>query len=117
MPHIDLDAGIKSCGSAEDYIDALYVFRSSIDEKADEIELHAGNSDWTMFRLAVHSLKSMARLVGARNLGAIAADMERRADNKDYNGIKRGWMSFFMNTDASSSSLILSWRMKISAIS
>lgn len=88
VPHIDLDAGIKSCGSAEDYIDALYIFRSSIEEKSDEIEIYVGNSDWTMFRLAVHSLKSMARLVGARTLGNIAADMESRADNKDYNGIK-----------------------------
>ena len=88
VPHIDLDAGIKSCGSAEDYIDALYVFRSSIDEKADEIELHAGNSDWTMFRLAVHSLKSMSRLVGARTLSVMAQELEGKADNKDYKGIK-----------------------------
>ena len=88
VPHIDLDAGIKSCGSAEDYIDALYVFRSSIDEKSEEIESYAESSDWTMFRLAVHSLKSMARLVGVRTLGALAEDMESRADNKDYNGIK-----------------------------
>ena len=88
VPHIDLDAGIKSCGSAEDYIDALYVFRSSIDEKSEEIETCAGDDEWTMYRLAVHSLKSMARLVGARNLAALAADMEERADRGDHAGIK-----------------------------
>ena len=88
VPHIDLDAGIKNCGSAEDYVDALYVFHSSINEKSDEIELYAGNGDWTMYRLAVHSLKSMARLVGARTLGAIAADLEEKAADESYEGIK-----------------------------
>lgn len=85
VPHIDLDAGIGCCGSAEDYIDALYIFRSSIDEKSDEIALYSRNKDWTLYRLAVHSLKSMSRLIGARNLSEIAADLEQKIDNKDYN--------------------------------
>lgn len=85
VPHIDLDAGIRCCGSAEDYIDALYIFRSSIDEKSDEIALYSRNKDWTLYRLSVHSLKSMSRLIGARNLSEIAADIEQKIDNKDYN--------------------------------
>ena len=90
VPHIDLNAGIAGCGSAEDYIDALYVFRSSIDEKSADIESYLVNRDWTMYRLGVHSLKSMARLVGARNLAQMAAAMEEYAESENYTKIKDG---------------------------
>lgn len=76
VPHIDLVQGITNCGSAEDYLDALYIFHSSIEEKAAEFELFLRSEDWTMYALRVHSLKSMARLIGARKLGEDAAFLE-----------------------------------------
>ncbi len=89
VPQIDLKAGIKSCGSAEDYVDALYIFRSSIEEKADEISRCLEADDWTGYRLGVHSLKSMARLVGARALGDLAASLEECAENKNIGKIRQ----------------------------
>ncbi|MBQ7678733.1 MAG: response regulator [Butyrivibrio sp.] len=89
VPHIDLVAGIATCESAEDYVDALTIFRSSIESKADAIEHHLDNDDWEAFQLSVHSLKSMARLIGARSLQTAAAALEAAADEGDYNLIQR----------------------------
>ena len=83
VPHIDLVAGITNCGSAEDYLDALYIFYSSIEEKTDEIRSFLKSCDWTMYALRVHSLKSMARLIGAKKLGDLAARLENAARNDD----------------------------------
>lgn len=84
VPHIDLVAGIANCGSAEDYVDSLFIFHSSIQDKSYEIEHYLVEEDWTTYGLRVHSLKSMARLVGARNLGEYAANLERAAKCGDH---------------------------------
>jgi CheY-like chemotaxis protein len=88
VPHIDLVAGIANCGSAEDYLDALYIFYSSIEEKAEEIRSFLNSSDWTMYALRVHSLKSMARLIGAKKLGDLAARLEDAARKDNHKSIR-----------------------------
>ena len=45
--------------------------------------------DWTRYRLGVHSLKSMSRLIGARALCEMAASLEECAGNKDLERIRR----------------------------
>ncbi len=89
IPQLDLNAGVTNCGDHEDYLDALYIFYSSVDEKADELENFLEYEDWTMYALRVHSLKSMARLVGAKKLGKIAAMLEAAAREDNYSLIKR----------------------------
>ncbi len=89
VPHIDLVAGITNCETAADYVDALYIFHSSIIEKAGEIEYYLQNGDWTMYKLCVHSLKSMARLVGARMLHEKAASLEAAAGDNAFDVIQR----------------------------
>ena len=84
VPHIDLALGITNCESAEDYMDALYVFYSSIEEKAEEISSAFNNEDWTMYTLRVHSLKSMASLVGAKKLSEAARTLESAAREADH---------------------------------
>ncbi len=84
VPHIDLVAGVSNCGSADDYMDALYIFYSSIEEKSEEIERFLRNEDWTMYALRVHSLKSMARLVGAEKIGETAAALEKAVGEEAY---------------------------------
>ncbi|HAG69077.1 MAG TPA: hypothetical protein DCL38_03800 [Lachnospiraceae bacterium] len=88
VPHIDLVSGITNCGSAEDYVDALYIFHSSISEKAADIRTYLENEDRTMFRLTVHSLKSMSGLIGARALREKAAFLETCAGNGDLKGMR-----------------------------
>ena len=84
VPHIDLVAGVANCETAEDYVDALYVFHSSIEEKSDDIEFSLEMEDWIMYGLRVHSLKSVAALVGARDLSEQAKALEAAANESDY---------------------------------
>ena len=76
VPRIDLVAGITTCGTAGDYMDALYVFFSSVGEKSEEIEELLKKEDWNGCSQALHSLKSMAGLVGARKLADAASVLE-----------------------------------------
>ena len=94
IPQLDLSAGVNNCGDHEDYLDALYIFYSSVDEKADELENFLEYEDWTMYALRVHSLKSMARLVGAKKLGKIAAMLEAAAREENYDLIRRETSDF-----------------------
>ncbi|WP_081669091.1 response regulator [Butyrivibrio sp. VCB2001] len=89
IPQLDLGVGVTNCGDYEDYLDALYIFYSSVDEKADELGFFLEYEDWTMYALRVHSLKSMARLVGAKKLGKTAAMLEAAAREENYSLIKR----------------------------
>ncbi len=89
VPHIDLVAGIKNCETASEYVDALYVFHSSIIQKAEEIEFYLSHEDWTMFELRVHSLKSMAALIGAKKLSEAARALESAAKLDDHSTIRQ----------------------------
>ncbi len=94
VPHIDLVAGIANCGCAEDYTDALYIFYTSVEEKADEIQSFLDAGDWTMYALRVHSLKSMARLVGARELGEMATHLEKACRENDITSVREDTPEF-----------------------
>ncbi len=88
VPHIDLSAGLYNCGSAEDYLDALYVFYSSIEEKSDELESFLEHEDYTMYSLRIHSLKSMLRIIGVKKLGKMAASLESAAKEGRFDFIR-----------------------------
>ncbi len=94
IPQMDLTAGVTNCGDHEDYLDALYIFYSSVDEKADELEGFLEFEDWTMYALRVHSLKSMARLIGAKKLGKTAAMLEAAAREENHDLIRRETKDF-----------------------
>ena len=89
VPHIDLVSGVANSGDAEDYLYSLYIFHSSIEEKVDEIKTYYDNDDWTMYRLSMHSLKSMARLIGARLLVESAAALEASAESGNIKYIRK----------------------------
>ncbi len=88
VPHLDLTAGIRNCDGAVDYIDALYVFYTSMEEKADELEHFYQEGDLTMLRLHAHSLKSLSRLIGAKKLCEYAKNAEYAADEGDTESLK-----------------------------
>ena len=88
LPGIDLAVGVENCETAEDYLDALAVFAASIGEKSDEIERLWNEGDFEAYTLKVHSLKSMARLIGANLLSSLAADLEYAGKHGDTETIK-----------------------------
>ena len=88
MPGLDLACGMGNCETADDYVDALAVFAASVTDKADEIERLLAEEDFSRYTLKVHSLKSMARLVGALSLSEAAAEMEAAGKNSDFDVIR-----------------------------
>ena len=85
--HIDLVQGITNCETAEDYLETLTVFASSIKQKTNEILDFFEKKDWEMYTMRVHSLKSISALIGARKLSELAAGLEQAGKNKKYNTI------------------------------
>lgn len=88
VPHIDLVAGVKNCGSAEDYVDALYVFYSSIEDKAKALSDAVSLDDFTTYTLLVHSLKSYASLIGARTVFELAKELEAAGKEGNYSFVR-----------------------------
>ena len=88
VPGLDLACGMGNCETADDYVDALAVFAASVTDKADEIERLLAEEDFSRYTLKVHSLKSMARLVGALSLSEAAAEMEAAGKTSDFDVIR-----------------------------
>ncbi len=84
VSELDLRSGIEHCDSADDYLDALTVFAGSIKDKAADIERFEQDENWPMYLLRVHSLKSVARLVGAVSVADKAADLEYAGMQQEY---------------------------------
>lgn len=88
VPGLDLSFGMGNCDTADDYMDALSVFAASVTEKANEIERLLEEDDFSHYALKVHSLKSMARLVGAIGLSTAAAELETAGKSGDIDTVR-----------------------------
>lgn len=73
---LDVKTGLQYCGSADDYLAVLRVFRESAAKNAGEIEKYLEAKDWKNFTTKVHALKSSARIIGASELSERAARLE-----------------------------------------
>lgn len=89
VPGINIGSGIRHCETAEDYLDALSVFAGSIEKKASEIEKYQKEENYGMYVLRVHSLKSMAAVIGADELSDDAAKLEDAGHHEDFELIGR----------------------------
>ncbi len=74
---IDLDEAIKNCGSREILRDVVKEFLTTIDKKSGDIERFAAQKDYRNYTVAVHALKSSARIVGAMRLSKDAEYLEK----------------------------------------
>ncbi|MBR1930565.1 MAG: response regulator [Lachnospiraceae bacterium] len=83
IPELDLASGIKHCQTADDLLEVMTVFTTSIQEKAQEIERFVEEKNWEFYTLKVHSLKSMLRLIGAMELADLAAALEHAGRQED----------------------------------
>lgn len=88
VPKLDLRSGIEHCGDAEDYLQSLEVFVTSIHDKSKEIDDFCNAENWAMYSLRTHSLKSMAGLVGARELADEAATLEYMSRQEETGELK-----------------------------
>lgn len=80
---IDLKEALNNCGSREVLTSVVKEFLISLDKKAGDIENFAENKDYRNYTVAVHALKSSARLVGAMELSKEAAYLEQCGNDEN----------------------------------
>ncbi|MBE6910348.1 MAG: response regulator [Ruminococcaceae bacterium] len=73
---LNVEAGLRFCGTAETYLDTLTVFARSAASGADEIESFRRTGDAANATTKVHALKSTSRAIGAVELSALAEQLE-----------------------------------------
>ncbi len=80
---LDTAAGLRHCGTAETYLDTLTIFAKNAASGADEIASFRQTNDVDNITVKVHALKSMARVIGAKALGALAEKLELAGKDGD----------------------------------
>ena len=86
--YIHVESGVKYCGSEEDYMAALKSYVESADDNYGEIAAYFYREDWKNYTIRVHALKSSSRLIGASELGELAATLEHAGDTGDLETIQ-----------------------------
>lgn len=88
---LEVRYGLERCGgAAQDYLDALAIFAASIKDKAADIKKYLKEKNERMYVLRMHSLKSVARLVGAVTLAEQAAALEFAGKAGNFSALENG---------------------------
>ena len=86
---ISVAEGVKNCGSEDAFVTALTTFYETLPDKAAELADAYQREDWSFYTIKVHALKSSARIIGAADLSALAADMEAAGKAGDIDSIRK----------------------------
>ncbi len=82
---LNLNEGIKNCGSEDTFLEALRNFYDVIEDNSASIENFYSEKDWHNYNIKVHALKSSARLIGAENLSDMAFSLEAASEDDAVN--------------------------------
>ena len=86
---IDYEEGLAYCASdPEFYREMLGEYIEEIGEVLSQLRQDCARQDWADYRIRVHALKSTSRMIGAETLSAIAARMEKAANEADTAAIE-----------------------------
>ena len=87
-PLIDIETGIQNCGSKESFDVVLEAFRTDVPGKVEMIRKSLEKGDVKRYQIEVHSIKSSARIIGAKEISELAAKLEDMADAGDAEILK-----------------------------
>ncbi|MCR5823528.1 MAG: response regulator [Lachnospiraceae bacterium] len=85
---ISPEDGIRYCGGAESFVKSIETFYDMLPDNAAEIEKAFDENDIGLYTVKVHALKSSARIIGARELSALAEMLEDAGKRSDTDLIK-----------------------------
>lgn len=85
---LDVKAGLALSGSLDIYKTILSDYYEVIEKKANYIEALEAQSDVKNYTIEVHALKSASKLIGAMELSALAAELEKCGNDKDIETIR-----------------------------
>ena len=88
IPGLDVNQGIKNCGSAESFLSVLNTFHRTTADKTAEIEKFFKDKDIENYTIKVHALKSSARVIGANTLSELARKLEEAGKYGDIKFIE-----------------------------
>lgn len=80
---LDTSSGLTNCGSLDDYLETMKLFAEAYTENRKAIENFYNAEDWKNYTIRVHALKSSARIIGANELGELAAALEAAGNAGD----------------------------------
>ncbi|MBO4373631.1 MAG: response regulator [Lachnospiraceae bacterium] len=81
--------GIRNSGGVSSFINALNMFRDTIDANAKIMEDTLGEKDIRLFTVKVHALKTTARIIGANILSEAAEKLEEAGNRNDTGFIEQ----------------------------
>ena len=86
---IDTKTGLKYCQNEESfYRTVLAEFAEVSKEKSEDLQKAFDAKDWKNYEVHVHSLKSTSKMIGAKDLSALAASLEVAAVSEDAGAIE-----------------------------
>jgi HPt (histidine-containing phosphotransfer) domain-containing protein len=80
---MDVNTGIRNCGSEDGFMSVLSVFHQTAPDKADDIEKLYNDGNIEDYTIRVHALKSSARIIGAAELSHLAEELEKAGKSND----------------------------------
>ncbi len=85
---LDTQTGINYTGRFDKYLSAVYRFFSNYGKNKAKVEKYYGVQDYENFMIAVHALKSNAKMIGAIELGQHFEGLEMAAKNHEVDYVK-----------------------------
>lgn len=87
---VDVKAGLGYCqGDANLYRTMLLEFVQGAEERRPKLQAHYDAGDWKNYAVLVHALKSSARMIGAKTLAEMAAELEAAADHAETDTVSK----------------------------
>jgi len=86
-------------GDFKIYIETLAVFYEDITQKIKEIKSCMETSDWHLYTIYIHAIKSAAANIGAGEISKTAADLEAAGNRNDSAYIKRHGVQFLNDAE------------------
>lgn len=86
---LDIRAAFSLLGSEKLFWKVYKDYYRVITAKADLIEHHFENKDWTNYVVEVHALKSASKQIGAEALSKLAAELENAGNNGNIGMIEK----------------------------
>lgn len=88
ISEIDVEQGIKFCGSYNDLLDILTMNVRNYSKTLDSLNTYFENEDIKNYTISIHGLKSSMKMIGVNDLSEMARLLEMAAKASDMNYIR-----------------------------
>ncbi len=94
LKDVDVDMGIRNCGSLEDYKQVLQIAADYGNKQLDELEKYQQQKDYENYTIKIHAMKSSSLNLGAVDISEMAKQQEIAGEAGKYDYIEEHAESF-----------------------